>query len=435
MNDRRPAFVVLRHHDYRLLFVSMAVESLGAKFQFTAVSWQIFQLTHDPFYLGLVGLIRFVPILLFGLFGGVIADRFERHGTLLVTQSLLLLTSATLLGLSIDQHASLPAIYVVTASAGLLDTVAQPARSAFIPALVPREEMSSALSVSILASQSASIAGPAVAGAVIAVWGVPAAFAVDTAGFIVVVGLLSRIVTRSVVTRTAGSALGAAGAGLRFLRRSPVLLSVMSVDFFATFFGAITALLPVYAATVLGGNAGAYGLLLSGEPIGAVIGSLAISALPAVRRPGLGVLAAVGVFGLAIAGLGLSRTLPLALLCLVLAGAADAISMALRHIVRNLVTPDALRGRIAAAHSTFASGGPQLGDFRGGLLGSLVGASGALVIGGVGVLATVVVARWLVPSLATTSLDLVSRHLTDANARVDESSGISVVAGVERVDD
>ena len=427
MSDRRPAFVVLRHHDYRLLFVSMAVESLGAKFQFTAVSWQIFQLTHDAFYLGLVGLIRFVPILLFGLFGGVIADRFERRRTLLATQTLLLLTSATLLGLSLDRHASLPAIYVITACAGLLDTVAQPARSAFIPALVPRAEMSSALSVSFLASQTASIAGPAAAGIVIATLGVPAAFAVDTAGFVVVIALLSRIRTRSIVTRTAGSALGAAIEGLRFLRRSPILLCVMSVDFFATFFGAITALLPVYAATVLDGNAGAYGLLLSGEPMGAVIGSLIISALPTIRRPGLGVLVAVGIFGASIAGLGMSRTLLLAMVFLAMAGAADSISMALRHIVRNLVTPDTLRGRIAAAHSTFASGGPQLGDFRGGLLGSLVGPAPALVLGGAGVLVTVLAARWLVPSLATTSLDMVggaaSETVSERTERAATTSG------------
>jgi len=403
-NDRRAAFLVLGHRDYRQLLIATSISSLGARFQFFAVLWWVYELTDSGVALGLLSLVRFAPVLLFGLFGGVIADRYDRRTTLIVSQILLMMTSSSLAALAWTDSVTLLAIYILAATTALIDCVAQPARSALIPALVPRGEMADAMSVNIMVGQTASIAGPALAGFVIAAFGTPVAFTVDAAGFLIVIGFLLSIRTTAAVTRTVGGTWTSALEGLAFLKRSPILLSVMSVDFFATFFGATTVLLPIVAVERLGMGADGLGLLNSSIAVGALFGSIVVSVLPSFDRPERAVLIAVGVFGLAIVGLGLSTTLVVALAFLALSGAADAVSMALRHTVRNLVTPDALRGRISAAHSTFASGGPHRGDARAGLMVGAFGPGPALVIGGIGVVATVIVAHVRVPRLARTSM-------------------------------
>lgn len=401
---RRAAFHVLRHRDFRNLVIATSISSLGARFQFVAVLWWVWELTGSEAALGFISLARFVPILLFGLFGGVIADRFDRRRTLIVSQILLMGTSTSLATLAWTDHVTLLSIYALSATAALIDCVGQPARAALIPALVPRGEMADAMSINIMVGQTASIAGPALAGFVIAAFGTPMAFTIDASGFVLAISFLLAVKTSPIAVRTVGSTWTAALDGLAFLRRSPILLSVMSVDFLATFFGATTALLPVVAVSRLGRGADGLGLLNSSIAAGALVGSIVVSLLPSFQHPGRGVLVAVGVFGVAIIGFGLSTSLIIALAFLALSGAADAVSMAQRHTVRNMATPDALRGRISAAHSTFASGGPQLGDARAGTIASLIGAGPAIVVGGIGVLITVIVAHLVVPSVARTTI-------------------------------
>jgi MFS family permease len=401
---RRAAFHVLRHRDYRALLIATSISSLGARFQLYAVLWWVWELTGSEAWVGAVALARFIPILIFGLFGGVVADRYDRRRTLVVSQFLLMATSASLAALAFSDHVTLPLIFGLTCLTTLIDCIAQPARSALIPVLVPRAEMPDAMTLNIMVGQTAGIVGPALAGFVIAVAGTGAAFALDAVGFVFAIAMLLTITTSTAVIRQTGSSLAAAVEGLRFLRRSPVLLSVMSVDFFATFFGATTALLPIMAVERYGLGAEGFGILGTSIAVGALLGSFIVSLLPSIHHPGRGVLIAVGVFGVAIIGFGLSPTLWLAMLCLAVSGGADAVSMALRHTVRNVVTPDALRGRISAAHSTFASGGPQLGDARAGAMAALIGAGPALVIGGLGVVATVLIAHLRVPALSRTNI-------------------------------
>ncbi len=402
---RRAAFHVLRHRDYRALLIATSISALGSRFQFLAVTWWVYELTGSEALLGLIGLARFIPILLFGLFGGVLADRYDRRRTLITTQFGLMATSATLAVLAWGGDVTIPLIFLLTSLTAVIDCVAQPARSALIPLLVPKAEMPDAMTVNIMVGQTASIVGPALAGFVIALFGTAMAFTLDAIGFVFAIAALMTITTSSaVLVKPAGNTWAAAIEGLGFLRRSPILLSVMSVDFFATFFGATTALLPVLAVARVEMDAAGYGLLGSSIAVGALLGRMVVSVLPSIERPGRGVLIAVGLFGLAIVGLGLSPVLWVAMIFLALSGATDAVSMALRHTVRNVVTPDALRGRISAAHSTFASGGPQLGDARAGAMAALIGVGPALVIGGVGVVATVAVAHLLVPALARTRI-------------------------------
>jgi MFS family permease len=188
--------------------------------------------------------------------------------------------------------------------------------------------------------------------------------------------------------------------GLRFLWASPVLLGTMALDFVANFFGASTTLMPIFAAEVLGGGPQTLGLLLSAPAAGAVAGATVLAGRRSLSRPGLGILVAIAVYGFALLAFALSRTLWLSLAFLAVSGAADSVSVAQRHTIRNLITPDRLRGRVAAAHATFAGGGPQLGEFEAGLIASWTSAPVAVAAGGIGtILAALAVGRWI-PGIA-----------------------------------
>jgi hypothetical protein len=215
----------------------------------------------------------------------------------------------------------------------------------------------------------------------------------------VIVALLL-LKTRLAPAPIVGGGFAAAIEGLRFLRRSPVLLGVMSLDFVATFFGASTVLMPIFAADVLAVGPTGFGLLLAAPFAGAAAGSAVMAVCRAPRRLGMGILLAVAAYGACMLGFGLSQSLWLSLAFLAGSGAADAVSMALRHTVRTLVTPDPLRGRIAAAHATFAGGGPQLGEFEAGLAATLLGAGPAVALGGLGTIAAVGLVAWRVPAIA-----------------------------------
>lgn len=396
------AFQVLRHRDFRLFWSAELVSVLGTQVQRVAIIWQVYELTGSAFQLGLLGLFRFFPVLIFGLAGGVIADQRDRRQTLLVTQLVLLATSGVLAATTAAGAISMPVIYGVTFFSAMVSSVAQPTRQALIPNLVPNRSLTSAMTMNILAFQVAAVSGPALGGLIIAWSGVSAAYTIDVLSFAAVIAAVLLLKTHGERQVLKVTGLAAAMEGLRFLRQSPILLGLMSLDFLATFFGASTVLMPVFASNLLDVGAQGLGILLTAPAVGAVAGSVVMSLIRTPGRPGRGVLVAVALYGACVAGFGLSQSLLAALLFLAGSGAADAVSMALRHTVRNLVTPDALRGRIAAAHSTFAMGGPQLGEFEAGAVAALAGARVSVAAGGIATLAIAVVMFRLVPGLART---------------------------------
>lgn len=399
------AYRVLRYRDYRLLWGADFVSTLGTEVQRVAIVWQVFRLTGDPLQLGLLGLFQFAPIFLFGLVGGVIADRRDRRRTLIETQAVLLLSSAVLATVTATGAISMAIIYGVTFFAAAVNAVNGPTRNALVPALVPGRDVANAMTLYILLDQIASVSGPAVGGYLIARTGVAAAYGFDAASFLAVIAALLAIRSCPTIVEASSGGLSAALDGLRFLRASPILLGVMTVDFLATFFGAGMVLMPIFAGKILDVGAAGLGLLYAAPAAGAVVGGIVMSVARAPRRPGAGVLVAIVVYGAATAAFGLSRTFWLSLVLLALSGAADATSMALRHAIRNLITPNALRGRIAAAHSTFASGGPQLGEFESGVVASAIGAGPAIVLGGVGTVLTAAVVAVVVPAIGRYRLD------------------------------
>lgn len=409
MTDAKPsaperAFTVLRYPDFRWFWIAEVISVLGTRIQAVAIIWQVYRLTGDALQLGLLGLFRFLPLLLFGIMGGVIADGQDRRRTLLITQVILLLTSAALAILTMTGGISLVAIYAITFVSAAVGAVAQPTRQALIPSLVPRAALANAMTMNIFAFNVALVVGPAIGGLIIARVGVSAAYLVDVVSFFAVIAAVLALRPSVVQVPMRLSGLAAAVEGVRFLRRSPVLLGVMSVDFVATFFGASTVLMPIFADDVLGAGASATGYLLAAPAAGAVAGSVVMGSVRSPDRPGRGVLISVIAYGACITAFGFSTSLPMAMLFLAGSGAADAVSMALRHTVRNLMTPDALRGRIAAAHSTFAMGGPQLGEVEAGAVAALAGVRASIGAGGIlTILATLFIARQF-PAIARTRL-------------------------------
>ena len=385
--ERRFALQTLRHRDFRLLWIADSIAILGTQIQNVAITWQVFELTGDPLRLGLLGLFRFVPVLFFGLYGGVIADRRDRRTILVFTHLLLMATTGVLMAATALDTVSMTLIYGVTFVASAVNAFAGPARQAIIPALVPREEIAGASTVLNLAMQSAQIGGPAIGGVIIGVLVLTAAYAVGTVSFVAVIAAALLITVRERLVVDATNGLTAVIEGLRFLWQTPILLSVMTLDFVATFFAASTTLMPIFAEEILDMGPNGLGLLLSAPAIGAVVGSLLMSVAPIPQRPGLGIVLAIIAYGLCVFAFGISTSIWLSLLLLAGSGAADAISMAMRHAIRNLVTPPGYRGRIAAAHTTFARGGPQLGEVRSGVMASMFGVQASVAIGG---LATVI---------------------------------------------
>jgi MFS family permease len=390
----------LRHRDFRQLWTAEFVSTSGSQIQRVAIAWQVYQLTGDPFQLGLLGLFRFLPVFLFGIVGGVMADRQDRRRLLLLSQSVLLCTSSLLALLTYTDQISMPLIYAITFASYAVSAIGGPSRQALIPALVPERELTGAMTMNTLSMQVATVMGPALGGILIAQAGVATAYLVDAASFIVVIVAIVTMKARPEIRLATSGRLAAAIEGFKFVRNRPILIGVMGLDFVATFFGASNTLMPIFAEDVLGVGATGLGLLYSAPAAGAVTGSVIMSVSGSVRRPGLGVLVAVAGFGACLVGFGASDSIVLSLLFLAGSGAADAVSMALRLSIRTLVTPDELRGRIAALHSTFAMGGPQLGEFQAGALASLIGVGLAVVIGGsCTVLASAATARW-VPAIS-----------------------------------
>jgi hypothetical protein len=237
----------------------------------------------------------------------------------------------------------------------------------------------------------------------VAYLGLAATYALDAGSFLAVIVALLVMHSRPEVPVLAGGGIQAVLEGLRFVRHSPVILPLMVLDFLATFFGASLVLLPIFAEEILQVGADGLGLLYAAPAAGAVAGGIVLTALPAARRPGRLVLLAVAFYGLAVAIFGASDSFGVALAALAAAGAADTLSMTMRHTIRQLATPDGLRGRVAAVHSVFAGGGPELGNFEAGVTARLLGTQQAVILGGLASIAIAGVVALVSPGIRTYS--------------------------------
>lgn len=400
LNNALARFPALSHRNFRLIWFGQMVSFAGTQMQSIAINWQIYLLTNSALFLGLVGISRLVPILIFSMFGGIVADTHDRRKIMFVTQTTMML-SATALGLLTFLHVENPFFILlltgVTAAASAFDA---PARQSLTPNIVPREHLMNAMSLNNMMVQVASIAGPALGGFVIAGLGVSVVYWFNAASFLAVILALAAMRLEGLPQRNRANVnFASLIEGLRFVRHNSMVLSTMLLDFFATFFASANALMPVFAKDILHVGAEGLGILYSAESIGALIAGTGVSILGEMRRKGRTLLLAVGVYGLATALYGFSGNFFLSILFLMLVGAGDAVSTILRATIRQVITPDELRGRMTAANMIFFMGGPQLGNFEAGLLAATIGAPLSVVVGGVATVLFVALVAWQYPQL------------------------------------
>ncbi len=372
--------------------------------QSAAILWHVSLLVPDvrrALALGVLGLVRVGPIVAFSLLSGVAADVFDRRRLMLVTQTIMALFAALLAFLTWRGLTSVWPIYAIAAASSAAGAFDLPARQSLVPNLVRREHLANALSLNTIMFQTAAVVGPALGGIVIGQLGVTWAYALNGISFIVVIAAL--LMMRDVPgherddprdsVRTDFS-MRAAIEGLRFVFQSPLIRSTMLLDFFATFFSSATALLPIYAQDILAVGARGYGWLYAAPAAGAIVTSaVMVKAVDWIDRRGVVLVGAVMAYGAATIGFGLSRAFWLSFGCLAATGAADTVSMIFRNLIRQLETPDRLRGRMTGVNMVFFQGGPQLGELEAGLVANWRGPIASVVSGGVGCLAAT---AWIV---------------------------------------
>ncbi|HEX6819768.1 MAG TPA: MFS transporter [Ktedonobacterales bacterium] len=409
---RTRSWHVLRHRDYSLLFWGQLISAAGTQMQVVAVAWQVLLLTNSPIALGLIGLAQGIPRLLFSLVGGVFADALDRRKLLIVVNTILALTSTALALSTIFGIINIGIIYGIVMLASIVSSFEFPTRQAVIPSLVPREHLSDAVSLSTVSFQLTAILGATMGGVVLAAVGVANTYWVDVGSYAFVIGaLLLMHVPRVALEKRARAGVAALGEGMRFLKAHPIILSALSLDFFATFFGSPRALLPIYAQDIYHAGAQGLGLLLAATSIGAVIISPAAGALGHIARKGVGVILAVLVWGACVVAFGLApmwdasivaygvAPIWVGVVLLAGAGAADMVSSVLRGLIVQLTTPEELRGRISSVNAMFVIGGPMLGQFESGVVAGVLTPELSVVTGGLAcILATLAIA-WKVPSV------------------------------------
>ncbi len=364
--------------------------------QFVAINWHVYLLTKSAFALGLVGLFRGVPIILCSLVGGVVADAVDRKRLMIVTQMVMLTSAALLTAGTVAGVQSVWPIYILSAFASAASAFDIPARQALMPTLVPAEDFPNAVSLGIAVFNVATIAGPAIAGFLLAESGPAVIYAINAISFLAVIAalIMMRASGNPELQSKRSDALSVAALkeGLRFVWHTPIIVQTMTLDFAATFFASATLLLPIFAQERLHVGARGYGFLAAAPAIGSVLTALLMARLGSFRRQGRLVVSSVAVFGVATALFGISTVYWFSLLMLAVTGAADTVSTVLRQTIRQLVTPNHLRGRMTSINMMFFMGGPQLGELEAGSLAAVIGAPLSVVIGGIGSLVCAAIA-------------------------------------------
>ncbi len=399
--QRTPALAPFRSRDFSLLWFGSFVSQAGSQMHIVAVSWQVYELTKNPLTLGGIGVARIVPLVLLALGSGVLADALDRRKLMLFSQIAMMLCSAALALASSLGMVTIWWIYIVTALSSAAATLGMPARQAIVPSLVPREHLSSALSLNIISWQAATIMGPTLAGFAIAGLGVASVYWVDAISFIAVIVALLLMRVGAVIGERRPVNLKAAVAGFAFVRSNTMIWSTMLLDFLATFFGSATVLLPLFAADILKVGPQGVGLLYAAPSVGAVLASGILSVWGTLRRQGPILLVAVALYGVCTVVFGLSTSFWLSLLMLVGVGASDTVSMVVRQTIRQLTTPDEMRGRMTAVGMLFFAGGPQLGEIEAGVAARLMGGPLSVAVGGLACVLMVGVLSAITPRLRT----------------------------------
>ena len=399
---RRPAkndpFASLRRPGFSLYLIGSLVSGAGNQMRTVAVGWEVYERTQTPLGLGLVGLTLALPVLLLALPAGAAADRYPRKTLILIAQVGLALSG---LGLAWVSHtgASVAWTYAFLLGTGIFRAVGWPASQAIVTGLVPAPVFPNAAMWRSVAFQFAATLGPLAGGFLVAWHGATTVYLADAASSLVLFGCLLFVFPTPQAKSAEKKSWRSLIEGARFVRRQPVILSTITLDMVAVLFGGATALLPIYATDILGVGADGFGWMRAMPSFGAIAMGLALAVLPPMRRSGRTMLVAVGAFGVATVVFGLSTSYPLSLAALFCLGAADNVSVVVRSTVLQLLTPDAMRGRVAAVNAVFIGTSNEIGELESGAVATLIGVVPAVALGGVMTLVTVAAAAKVWPAL------------------------------------
>ena len=390
------AYAAFRHRDFRFLLTGMFLSSVATQMLSVAVSWDLYSRTHSALVLGNVGLAQVAPTLIFTLFAGHAADRYDRRRLMVITQLAVFL--ASLIPLAGDS--SVLPLYSCLFLAATARTFQWPVRGTLMPNVVPAEILGNAITWSSSFFELASVLGPAVGGVLIAVSGSRAVYALQaTLALLSAVGFASIHYRSPPGVQSGAPSLRSLLEGVRFLWANKLMLSAVSLDLFGVLFGGAVALLPIYAVDILGGGAHTLGWLRAAPSAGAVTMAIVLAHFPKLRKPGSVLLWAVAGFGAATIVFGISRNLWLSLGALLLVGACDNISVVLRQSLVQGKTPDAVRGRVLAATSVFISCSNQIGAVESGWTAAWLGTVPSVAGGGMATILVVAICAAVSPSL------------------------------------
>jgi MFS family permease len=375
----------LRHsRDYRLLAIGGFVSGLGTQVTLVALPFQVYVLTRSSFDVGMIGLAELIPLAALSLIGGTLADRTERRRLLMIAQVVQLSTSALLaLGAGFGPP-PLAGLYVLAGIAAAASGVDRPTRSAIVPGLVSDEELRPAIAFNYGLAQLTMVVGPAIGGIVIAAAGIGWAYTLDVITFAAMVVSVAMMRPHHPLTGAPTERfLPAVRSGLAFAKSRGELMGSFAVDLLAMTFGMPRALFPALSLTVYHSGATGVGLLYAALSAGATVAAFSTGWLTNVRRLGRVVVVAIALWGIAITLAGLTHSLVVAMVCLLIAGSADSISAVCRSTILITVTPDAMRGRLSAIFTLVVAGGPRVGDVESGSVAAAFGARAAVTSGGI----------------------------------------------------
>ena len=429
MTQQSTRLAAMRYRDFRLLWTGEMVSTVGSQMQLFAINWHIFELlrgqsfvlnflgndvvmSSEAFGLGLLGLVRVIPIVLFALIGGMLADALDRRTLMVWTRVASAIIAGILTTLTLVGQIDVNMIYLLSALGAAATAFDSPARQSIVANLVQPEHLPNAISLNTLIFQIGTIVGPAVAGLLVAQFNIGIVYGINTATFFVAIIAITLIRHRGKIKARSAVGWQSLTEGIRFTFKTRIIWGTMLLDFFATLFSSARTMLPIVAGEILGVGAVGYGLLATAQPLGALIVGVIMSLRDEIKKQGVVLLVSVAIYGLATALFGISTSFVFSYFLFALTGAGDTVSSVIRGTIRQLMTPDEIRGRMVSVNMVFFMGGPQLGELEAGIVAAAFGAPFAIFTGGIATILLTAWVAWQYPSIRNyTNADDLKREL------------------------
>lgn len=393
-------FSSLKFRDFRLYYFGTLFSEIGSAMQTVAINWQVYEITHSAASLGIVGLSAFLAIMIFSLPSGLIVDKLNRKKVLIFSQIFPALLAFILTFTSFFKTVNPLVIYILVFLSFAARTFQGPARQSIIPQLVSKEYFINAFSLQTMSRQVSLMIGPAIAGFMIEFFGVPSVYLFNALTFIIYIITLIPIEIRPhKIIEEVSYSFNSLWEGVRFVFTNEILIYTMALDFIANFFSSATTLLPIFAKDIFMIGPKGLGLLYSAPAIGSTIAGLVMATIHNFKNQGKLILAGVLLYGAATTAFGLSSSFVLALIFLSLVGVGDMISTVLRNTIRQILTPDHIKGRMVAVNTIFVQGGPMAGEAEAGFVAQFFGAPFSVISGGIATVALTLLIAWKVPHL------------------------------------